>query len=474
MVSAIDNEIHEEEQVFDDGFVFLPQAELVPPSAPTKWSIISQLIASSGDYGQLDSSEQFHNLCEACRRGDIESVEILIANYGVNPNSLDEFDYSPLILASLCGHYDVVKFLLECGGAILDRHSFQGERCLYGALNNQIRDLLLKFDVSKAIDPTQPFASYLYSLLTSRGGSSTTFSDFIIKLPSQENSAEYKIFNVHRFVLMARSNFFKKQFSHTWRDRKSIKLAYSISPRSLESVLSWLYSGEVPEVPTVETYDEIKLLASKLELPDTFMRLVNAVRDGVQGLKLREYKLAHGKQLHQDFMNFMVDQVLTQSKSAPLCERDIVREEMVKTHPHADVLVSVLSDNEKDVVLFAAHRAMLCRSEFFSTMYASNFMESLNEKEDKHILPIVEFPMSTEVTPLVLSFIYSDRTDIPYELGLDVLQAADYLLLAKLKSLAAITISDPKGINENTEEDIYQLLRAAWQTNTQRLEYVRK
>ena len=135
------NDVHEEEYIKPDGFVFMPQSALAPVSAPTKWSIISQLIASSGDYGTLDSSEQFHNLCEACRRGDLQSVEMLIENYNVDPNRLDEFDYSPLMLASLCGHGHVVQYLLDSGGAVLDRHSFQGERCLYGALNNTIRDV---------------------------------------------------------------------------------------------------------------------------------------------------------------------------------------------------------------------------------------------------------------------------------------------------------------------------------------------
>jgi ankyrin repeat protein len=51
----------------------------------------------------------------------------LVSNFGVDVNRTDEFDASPLMLASLCGHAEVVRFLLNAG-AILDRHSFQGER----------------------------------------------------------------------------------------------------------------------------------------------------------------------------------------------------------------------------------------------------------------------------------------------------------------------------------------------------------
>ena len=48
--------------------------------------------------------------------------------------------------ASLCGHYEVVELLLE-SGAVCERDTFQGERILYNALNNRIRNLLLRYDV---------------------------------------------------------------------------------------------------------------------------------------------------------------------------------------------------------------------------------------------------------------------------------------------------------------------------------------
>lgn len=87
----------------------------------------------------------------ACRRGDVKTVQSLISFEKVNINAVDPFDYPPLTLvsapppasrpkrtgpgtdgwiackASLCGHYDVVKLLLE-NGAICERDTFQGER----------------------------------------------------------------------------------------------------------------------------------------------------------------------------------------------------------------------------------------------------------------------------------------------------------------------------------------------------------
>jgi ankyrin repeat and BTB/POZ domain-containing protein 1 len=68
----------------------------------------------------------------------------LVENYAVDVNQIDSYDYSALILASLCGHLDIVEYLLE-NGAVLERDTFVGERCLYGALNDEIRNTLLRY-----------------------------------------------------------------------------------------------------------------------------------------------------------------------------------------------------------------------------------------------------------------------------------------------------------------------------------------
>lgn len=65
--------------------------------------------------------------CEACRRGDVRAVQSLISVHNVDINHVDKFDYPPLTLASLCGHYEVVLLLLE-SGARLERDTFAGER----------------------------------------------------------------------------------------------------------------------------------------------------------------------------------------------------------------------------------------------------------------------------------------------------------------------------------------------------------
>jgi len=45
----------------------------------------------------LDTSDDFNELLQACRRGDLKRVQELISE-GVNLNGKDRFDYTPLII----------------------------------------------------------------------------------------------------------------------------------------------------------------------------------------------------------------------------------------------------------------------------------------------------------------------------------------------------------------------------------------
>ena len=64
----------------------------------------------------------------------------------INLNVRDKWDSTPLYYACLCGHPEVVSFLLE-NGARCEANTFDGERCVYGALTDQIRKMLNNFSV---------------------------------------------------------------------------------------------------------------------------------------------------------------------------------------------------------------------------------------------------------------------------------------------------------------------------------------
>lgn len=52
----------------------------------------------------LDLTADFRLFCEACRRGDLKVCQEKITE-GVNINARDTFDYTPLILVSVCAHF---------------------------------------------------------------------------------------------------------------------------------------------------------------------------------------------------------------------------------------------------------------------------------------------------------------------------------------------------------------------------------
>lgn len=176
------------------------------------------------DENPLDKSHDFYLMCEAARRGDLRLAQEQITK-GVNINARDEYDYTPLILASLCGHFELVQMLLE-QGAKCERDTFQGERCLYNALNDRIRNLLLSYDYSKSTDPLQPLAAHITSLLTR---DSPQTAD--ITLHTSDMS-----FQLHKFVLSARSPYFQKKLREK-PETKSWKLAPKIATDSFETCI---------------------------------------------------------------------------------------------------------------------------------------------------------------------------------------------------------------------------------------------
>jgi ankyrin repeat/BTB/POZ domain-containing protein 1 len=127
----------------------------------------------------------------------------------------------------------VIQLLLE-NGALCERDTFQGERCLYNALNDRIRNLLLSYDYAKSTNPLQPLAAHVTSLLA-RPTPKT--SDITIQAYDQD-------FHLHKFLLAARSPYFAKKLAaapgtSTW------KLPHNIPAASLGVALQYLYLSEV-------------------------------------------------------------------------------------------------------------------------------------------------------------------------------------------------------------------------------------
>jgi ankyrin repeat/BTB/POZ domain-containing protein 1 len=443
--------------------------------------------------------------------------------------------------ASLCGHYEVVQLLLE-SGALCERDTFQGERCLYNALNDRIRNLLLSYDYSKSTDPLQPFASHITSLLTKDHPKT---SDINVASPDRS-------FNLHKFILSARSPYFRKKLANA-PDTTSWKLPPTIPPQAFDIAIKYVYLGEIPNdvgggpgtgYTEEEVLEGIEKISKHLEISSLWQGILES-SDRRLARQNRTEEVERGRnQLEGWFRdNVLRHKIILDSSQADevkwdrdngifadvLLRADDISDDETSfasgTHTPATTTLPigipvgplptlstlpVPSSTPKKSTLYPTHRAMLLRSEYFHTMFSSSFLEA----QDSPHLRIISVDCSPEVLEIVLTFLYTEKADIPLHLAIDVLFAADLLFIEKLKTKTAVVIStlgngampqlpskaaESKDINgtadnsvsyadhlavttdinpspspppapETSDLDIYTTLRAAWTLRIPRLE----
>jgi ankyrin repeat/BTB/POZ domain-containing protein 1 len=415
--------------------------------------------------------------------------------------------------ASLCGHFDVVRLLLE-HGALCERDTFQGERCLYNALNDRIRNLLLSYDYAKSTNPLQPLAAHMTSLL-SRSTPKTT--DITI-------TTHDETFHLHKFILAARSPYFARKLAAA-PNTAVWKLPHSIPSASLNVALQYLYLAEVSlRSATYGLSDEeelvvlngIEKISRQLEIERVF-ETVTEVSDRRLMRQQRTDELDRGRdQLNTWFRDSVVknkmvvdtekvenvqwdrensifaDILLRADDEEDPCDVDItsgtstprVRNTLrpLNAIPVGPIKSRSPSRNRvsRKSTLYPAHRAMLLRSEYFLTMFNSSFREA---QETPH-LQIVTLDCSPAVLETVLTFLYTEKADFGLDIAIDVLFTADQLFIEKLKQRAAliiaslgngastqVTSTNSRGETDAEETvDIYEVVRAAWDTRVQRLE----
>jgi ankyrin repeat/BTB/POZ domain-containing protein 1 len=413
----------------------------------------------------------------------------------------------------------VIQLLLE-NGALCERDTFQGERCLYNALNDRIRNLLLSYDYAKSTNPLQPLAAHITSLLT-RPTPKT--SDITIHAYDQE-------FHLHKFLLAARSPYFAKKLASapatsTW------KLPQNIPADSLGVALQYLYLSEVSirkvvlglsneeEMIVLNGIDKI---GRQLEMERLFEDITE-VSDRRLLRQKRTEELDRGRdQLEKWFKdNVVKNKMVVETEKVDhvqwVRDNSIFADVLLRADDDEDDYVSDETDaspgpsesstppvrttlgplngipvgpkqsrshsrqqQPRKSTLYPAHRAMLLRSEYFLTMFNSTFREA----QDTPYLQIIKLDCSPKVLETILTFMYTERSDFGLDVAIDVLFAADQLFIEKLKQRAALIIStlgngststveseNPRGeIDAEEAVDIYEIIRTGWDTRVQRLE----
>ena len=400
-------------------------------------------------------------------------------------------------------------------GALCERDTFQGERCLYNALNDRIRNLLLSYDYSKSTDPLRPLAAHVTSLLTREV---PKMSDMTVHTPDAD-------FELHKFVLSARSPYFAKKLAVA-PETTSWRMSNTVPTQSFETFIRYIYLGEA-YVPNVDNEEEqeailagVDKLSRQLEIPQLFESILQS-GDRRQARQRRTEEVERGQ---QQLAGWFGENVLRHK-----LEVDTERANNVRWDRDNGIFADVLlradeEDDEEDQrdsgqdsqtrvrkadgplngipigpfqnvqsrspsrirksqrsTLFPAHRGMLLRSEVFATMFASPFREG---QQSQH-LQIVPVDCSPEVLEVILTFLYTEKADFGLAIALSVLHAADMLFIEKLKQRAALLIStlgngsasiveaeNPRGEMDVGDEliNVYDVVRAGWDTRVHRLE----
>ncbi|TLD22161.1 hypothetical protein PspLS_08155 [Pyricularia sp. CBS 133598] len=498
----------------------LPQPVLPKFELEAKLRHENSLIMSGvlRDENPLDTSDDFNEFLEACRRGDLARCQELMSA-GVNINGKDAFDYTPLIVASGCGHFDLVRLLLEAG-AVAERNTFSGERCIYNALNDKIRKLLIQYDYSKSIDPLQPWSSYISSLLTMDRPKTTNIS--LVRDVSQDCDAAH--FELHKFLLAARSPYFGKKLL-AMPDIKSWKLAPAIPIESYRIVIRYLYLEELlprdfagaggAGATKEQIFKGIDKVCRSLEVEHLWDTVDSASDRRLARQRYQDEAQRAQAQIEQFYKEHVIGgkifidtdkandvkvqpdnrafaDCLLQVDEPEAAERaSIVAKESngVENSNGSSILVGPVSDGPTNgraprrSILYPVHKAMLVRSPYFHTMFTGPFLEA----QDSDNLHIIKVDCSPPVLEVVLSFLYTDKADCGLDIALDLLYAADMLLLDRLKTKAAALISSlgsgsktKEGGKKGTTQDVggvevepinvYDVIRAAWDLNVQRLE----
>ena len=474
----------------------------------------------------LDFSESFRRLCDACRKNDLKACQEAITS-GANINARDEFDYTPLILASLCGHYEVAQVLLE-SGALCERDTFQGERCIYSALNDRMRKLLLAYDYTKSTDLLQPLSSHIYSLLTRE---EPRTSDIVVASPSES-------FKLHKFILAARCPYFQKKLANA-PETSTWKLPSTIPPQSFKTAIKYVYLGELPRdvgggPGTGFTEEEVLEGVDKISKQLEIQSLWDGILENHDRRLARQNRTAETERGRSQLEAWFKENVIRHKMVVDTAKADTIQWDR-NNGIYADILLRAdeppddstplpggaqsptengsipigpffhsTPDNpsnswdqqpqpSRKSTLFPAHRAMLLRSDYFSGMFSSGFLEA---QETPH-LHIVTVDCTPDVLEAVLTFLYTEKTDFPLEIAIDVLFAADLLFIERLKNKAALVIStlgsgsltQPKphqssdkdtngaagyqahAVEDDPEAlDPFETLHAAWELRVPRLE----
>lgn len=322
--------------------------------------------------------------------------------------------------------------LTSCTGALAERNTFQGERAVYNALNDRIRNLLLSYDYSKSTDPLQPWSSHITSLLT-RDQPKT--SDITLTSGSDQ-------LHLHKFLLSSRTPYFAAKLADA-PETSTWKLSHSVPVEAFQVVARYLYLGELPRdlvdprsyTSEEEVFKGIDKISKQLGVEKLWEAVLShddrrlarqRYQDEVQRAALQvesffqEHVLGHKMVVDTRMVNeikwkhdnsIFADCLLRADEDEESDEAENDAQEAVSIGANGIPIgpaseaaaMNGASKKPRKSVVYPVHKAMLIRSPYFETMFSSEFLEA-QESEHLHIVKVDCVP---EVLEIILTFLCS-------------------------------------------------------------------
>nr|XP_013807397.1 PREDICTED: ankyrin repeat and BTB/POZ domain-containing protein 1-like [Apteryx mantelli mantelli] len=313
------------------------------------------------------------------------SLVYLLEQRDVEINVRDKWDSTPLYYACLCGHEELVRYLLA-NGAKCEANTFDGERCLYGALSDTIRRLLKE-----------------YKQITAKCMKRDYYDVFLQR--------ELEVFCLSLFGLLDEDVVVE---TRGWECRLDIDVEYVNDCKRLAKQCRLQDLIDDLETKCKKVYE---FVSSK---PGTCVKVLTIEPTGNCRL--------------QEDLALLADCALPAELRVGFGELPFDSTDNFNSCP--DVCFRVADYN------FLCHKAFFCgRSDYFKALLEDHFCES-EELQTQPSIPVVTLHNITEdIFIRVLYYIYSDDTELSPENAYDVLCVADMYLLPGLKRLCGRTLA---------------------------------
>lgn len=380
-------------------------------------------------------------------------------------------------------------------------------------MNDRIRNLLLSYDYSKSTDPLQPWSSHITSLLTREIPKSAD----ITLTSGSEN------LHLHKFLLSARTPYFRAKLADA-PETTQWKLSSAVPVEAFRLVAQYLYLDELPRElvdprsssTEEEIFKGIDKICKQLEVEklweaaltmddrrlarqryqDEIQRAQEQVENFFQEHVVRHKMVVDTKKVNEikwKLDNSIFADCLLRADDDDGADEDEGEDDREVTTIGANGIPigpASQTSNQTEAqrkprksTVFPVHKAMLIRSPYFETMFSSEFVEA----QESEYLHIIKVDCTPKVLEVILTFMYTEKSDCPLDLALELLYTSDMLLMDRLKSKAAQAISTlgsatgnilvdcthAEGNGEQVEVEpinVYDVIHAAWDLRVQRLE----